>query len=456
MTAMANQRRTWRWWVAALVVTLGLSGYFGARLFGADRALFLPGVTSSGHHQIELKCDACHTPFAGVKQEACTQCHGAELAAANDSHPRKKFEDPRNADLLLTIDAVRCVTCHVEHRPERTRVMGVTLPDDYCAHCHQDIGKERPSHREYAFNSCANAGCHNFHDNTALYEDFLVKHLNEPALSGAPRLPARTSKIWLAGAFPGAYRRALTSADADGPPGSQTPVVSDWAQTAHANRGVNCRDCHQQTAAAGSSFVWTDKPGPQACARCHEPEQKGFFAGKHGMRLERGLSPMRPELARQPMKSDAHGKELGCTSCHGAHRFEVKRAAVDACLGCHDDSHSKAYLNSPHYRLWQAELAGKSAPGSGVSCAGCHMPRLAHKDGDKRGVRVEHNQNLNLRPNEKMTRGVCMNCHGLGFTLDALADGKLVARNFSGKPSRHVESLDLAAARVRQPRNPPK
>jgi hypothetical protein len=442
--------------MAATVVTLALSGYFGVRLLGDDRTLYVPGQTTHGHHQIEIACDACHTPFAGVKQEACTQCHGAELAAANDSHPRKKFQDPRNADLLLTLDATRCTTCHVEHRPQRTRAMGVTLPDDYCFHCHQDVGRERPSHRQFAFDSCASGGCHNFHDNTALYEDFLAKHLNEPAIAKSPRLAPRTPRLWLAGVFPAAYRRALVSQDADGPAGPEPRVVNGWAQTAHAASGVNCRDCHQQPGSAGGATSWVEKPGVAACARCHEPEHKGFLAGRHGMRLERGLSAMRPELARQPMKREARGKELGCASCHGVHRFELKRAAVEACLGCHDDRHSRAYLASPHYRLWQAELAGRAAAGSGVSCASCHLPRVPHKQGDTHGVRVEHNQNLNLRPNEKMVRSACLSCHGLGFTLDALADRELVARNFSGRPSRHVESLDLAAARVRQPRNPSK
>ncbi|MGH8566471.1 MAG: hypothetical protein ACREXU_00265 [Gammaproteobacteria bacterium] len=68
--------------------------------------------------------------------------------------------------------------------------------------------------------------------------------------------------------------------------------------------------------------------------------------------------------------------------CHGealkagrggrqAHRFDTRHAAVEACLGCHDDTHSRAYRASPHGRLWEAERAGRDAPGSGVSCAAC-------------------------------------------------------------------------------------
>jgi hypothetical protein len=57
-------------------------------------------------------------------------------------------------------------------------------------------------------------------------------------------------------------------------------------------------------------------------------------------------------------------------------------------------------------------------------------------------VIVNHNQNENLRPNEKMVRSVCASCHGLPFTLDALADPALVRRNFSGRPAAHIQSID--------------
>jgi len=443
-----------RWWLAAGLVMLALSGYFSARLFGDDRRLFLPNTTSHGHHQIELACDTCHTPFAGVKQEACNQCHGEELAAVNDSHPRKKFEDPRNADRLTVLDARYCVTCHVEHQPERTLAMGVTQPVDFCFNCHAEIAKDRPSHKNYAFDGCAASGCHNFHDNTALYEDFLVKHLNEPATLARPAVAKRDLKPWIKLVSPNSYQRTLTRADADAPGAMAPKHLDEWVGSAHARAGVNCRDCHAPAQVDGARAAWQDKPGAAACNSCHEREQQGFQAGRHGMRLAQKLSPMRPELARQPMQPDAHGRELGCSSCHGAHAVNVRRAAVESCVECHDDQHSKAYADSPHARLWRAEQAGHGAAGSGVSCATCHLPRELHRDVDLKGIRVQHNQNANLRPNEKMIRGVCMHCHGLGFSIDALADPALIQRNFTGRPAAHVESLDLAATRLKQPRKP--
>ena len=168
---------------------------------------------------------------------------------------------------------------------------------------------------------------------------------------------------------------------------------------------------------------------------------------------------MTPADALIPMKTRAHDKQLGCMSCHGAHRFEPKRAAVDGCLSCHDDQHSLAYKASPHYSVW-LKSSGESSYGKdssskqktegteGASCATCHMPRINHEqDGIKR-LLVSHNQNDNLRPNEKMLRSVCMNCHGLEFSIDALADPELIENNFKGKPGIHIESMDLAIKRV--------
>ena len=130
-----------------------------------------------------------------------------------------------------------------------------------------------------------------------------------------------------------------------------------------------------------------------------------------------------------------------------AHRYDTKWAAVEACTGCHDDRHTRAYRRSPHARLWQREITREDRPGSGVSCATCQLPREISRRGGQSLVRIQHNQNQNLRPNEKMARGVCLTCHGLGFTLDALADRTLIDKNFSGQPKHQVRSLEMAEER---------
>ena len=71
------------------------------------------------------------------------------------------------------------------------------------------------------------------------------------------------------------------------------------------------------------------------------------------------------------------------------------------------------------------------------------MPRI-EKNGK---VFTQHNQNDNLRPNEKMVRSSCQKCHGLQFSLDALADPDLILNNFNHAPVKSVESLDWAKQR---------
>jgi len=83
-------------------------------------------------------------------------------------------------------------------------------------------------------------------------------------------------------------------------------------------------------------------------------------------------------------------------------------------------------------------------------CATCHMPRLKKMTAGKNIIRVDHNQNANLRPNEKMIRPVCMQCHSLEFSIDALADTKLINNNFSGTPAVHIESIDWALKRAQE------
>jgi hypothetical protein len=422
----------------ALVTVAGVSLYLGLSVVGEDQRVFLPGETSDGHYQIELVCTACHTSqftSAADLQQACVGCHAAELARAEDSHPRSKFTDPRNADRVALLDARYCVTCHKEHVPDFTLAIGLTLQRDYCFLCHETVAEERPSHAGLPFDSCANAGCHNFHDNRALYEDFLIAHRDEPAHRPGGRV-APTS---------GAARRAgppLAPADHDAPfaLAADDANLSEWSRSAHAAQGVNCSSCHVEDATG----VWRDSVSHAVCAGCHADQGDGFLAGRHGMRLAQGLDPMRPGLARDAMHPQAADRELGCASCHRAHAFARTRAAVDACVECHDDAHTRGYDGTRHAQLFAAELRGELPAGSGVSCATCHLPRVERAG----AVTVQHDQNDNLRPNEKMIRTVCLDCHGLGFAIDALADPDLVARNFNGSPALSVPSIEWAARRA--------
>lgn len=443
-------------WTSWILLTLIITGFYSYQILASpDKSALLIGEATHGHHQIELACGSCHTsPFGGgeVLQEACIGCHGADLEAGDDSHPLKKFTDPRNADRLAQLEASQCMTCHLEHQQERTGPMGVTLPEDFCVRCHADVADERPSHAGMAFDTCASAGCHNYHDNRALYEDFLVKHAHQPDhLPDAPRT-VRATVQRLVGEPP------IPDAPADH---LDSAIVAAWLGDAHALAGVNCSGCHVAsddvaTHSAASTESWIGAPDMAVCQGCHADQVVTFTQGRHGMRMNPDLlaqrapwpipfegHPMTPADGRLVFKDVAMHESLTCNTCHQAHDYDTHRAATEACLGCHADEHSRSFPDSPH------------ATRTDLSCASCHMPGSLQETDEGPRWLTSHNQNANLRPNEKMIRTVCQSCHGLSFSIDALADPALIQNNFNGQPRHHIDSVDMAVQREQSPRERP-
>lgn len=439
-------------WLIWLGLTVAFSIYLTTQMVTVEAdEVFSPGEMTSAHHQIGESCSSCHTDaFGGLKSidETCLKCHSEQLNAQKDSHPAKKFTDPRNADRLSEINALSCVACHGEHQKERDFGMAVTVASDFCIKCHADVDEERPTHKGFDTKTCATGGCHNYHDNTALYEDFLTAHLGEPNVLPTPQVALRNAQQWMPMLQEEVASLEVIDMDAVQLERVDSMIAHDWSETAHAQSGVNCQACHQAKTPENPQPKWDNKVTVDVCMTCHQTESEGFLEGKHGMRLQAGLSPLTTDMAVLPMKPSAHGKEMNCMSCHSTHRFDTKKAAVESCLNCHSDEHSMNYANSKHFELWHQEKSGVGQPGSGVSCATCHMPRYeieAHESASgEKEIRVQHNQSLNLRPNEKMVRSVCLECHGLQFTLDALADEELINHNFTGMPTKHIESLDWA------------
>ena len=453
---------TLRLWLTWICGTLLVGAWLIFSLPTADSAresstVFLPGDTTHGHYQIEMKCSACHEPGGEVREQSCMECHAKDLKLARDTHPASKFSDPQKAELLLKVDATKCITCHKEHVPAQTNKHGVTLPLDYCVSCHDDVADDRPSHSGMSFMTCTNTGCHNYHDNSALYENFLMKHAEQPDVLDNPHTPlTQAMREPKTDAFD--ISRALGLNDLDAPPDhdDDARINRQWHQSTHALAGVNCSDCHSlptlehgrsgEASQNETSLLWSNSVSHEACATCHKPEVSSFLKGLHGMRLASGLPAMSPSDARLPMKQAAGHRSLTCASCHQAHSFDRTEAAVESCLSCHNDQHSVSYKKSHHYQLWLDETSGRSPAGSGVSCATCHMPRVPAEQaglGSSDDHRVMHNQSWNLAPIEKMARSACMNCHGLEYTLNALADETLSDACYQGDPKASVQSIEM-------------
>lgn len=446
-------KKLWLIWFGLLVL-ISLVLTFILINENSNKRIFLIGKLTSGHSQFGLLCSQCHAkPFANKNdlQNACMGCHEKELKLADDSHPRSKFTDPRNAERVAKLDARYCVTCHVEHKPYSTYALGVTLPTDFCVICHYDIAEDRRSHKGLAFSTCQSAGCHNFHDNRALYEDFLVKHGNDKAMAISQVLPQRD--------FLQVYRqfvvqtkqskfKAIKKGQEDLPQKlhKSNLIPAQWHKTVHAKAGINCMRCHHSTQNKQS---WQVKPNYQVCQQCHKREYSSFLQGKHGIRLALHLSPLTPAMSGLKMHARAVHKQLNCNSCHKAHNRDTAYAAVEACLSCHASNHVNAYKKSPHFQLWLKQQSGLGKRNSGVSCASCHMPRMIMTIQGQTYVWVEHNQNSNLRPNEKMIRTVCLNCHGLRFSINSLASIRLINNNFNGRPQKKVKSIQWSQMRVK-------
>jgi hypothetical protein len=454
-------------WLGWAVINVAILAIFAFGLIAPASSLpseslkraWLPGKTTHGHYQIELNCNACHDPSrnsgepsaSDVMQNACISCHGEQLKLANDTHPAKKFRDPVHADLLNIINAQDCLTCHREHVPDQTLSMGLTVPADYCWHCHQDIDESRPSHVGMSHDTCATAGCHNYHDNRALYEKFLADHHGVSDHIEGGRVAIRQTRKTLSRSD--WEMAALTINQSDAPEQVETTpeLLQDWQETAHAAAGVNCTMCHGGSGSTtASTKAWSDHVAIKTCQHCHAGQFDTFVSGKHGMRLRAGMSPMSTAMARLPMHShpdgqdDVHGgaahAELTCNACHAGHRFDTKYAAAEACLRCHADDHSLAYADTAHAALWAAELDGSGDVNSGVSCATCHLPRLDTGV----GVFVNHDQNASLRPNETMARDVCLNCHSLEYSLSVLADPQAKIECYRNPPRQRTQSVDMA------------
>jgi hypothetical protein len=393
------------------------------------RTLFLPGQTSYGHRLIQESCFSCHTPWSGVRQQSCLDCHGQALKAVNDTHAAPRFDNPVNASELQRLNVMLCTTCHREHRPAITDASSTTIAKDFCVVCHQDVLSERPSHRGFDAAGCSATGCHHYHDNRALYADLLRRRKDEPDLFPPPRVVPPRAPL-------AAAQAALNEGDADAPAPARESggVANEWAGSEHARAGVNCRACHDPKSTAGAPGRWEDRPGYRPCGGCHTVEAAAFSTGRHGMRDAVGLTPLTPSMATLPMRPDAAHRAVTCGACHAAHALDVRSAAVEACESCHADEHTRAYRASAHFALWAAERRGTGLPGSGVSCATCHMPRVVGEEGGRRSIHADHDQSRNLRPSEAMALGVCGSCHGLPFSLAALADAAVIRRNFNGKP----------------------
>jgi hypothetical protein len=217
-------------------------------------------------------------------------------------------------------------------------------------------------------------------------------------------------------------------------------ITDLWQTSAHGLNDINCTSCHQNR----ETKAFITQPNQESCQSCHQGAVETFLLGKHGIRLLEGQSPLTPAMARLPMKPQAHARTMTCNSCHDVHSVNTIQASVDACLTCHNDTHSQNYEKSKHAQLFAADRDLPRPGPTAVTCATCHLPRTGADSGEGTAlVRVNHNNTYTLLPQDRMVGEVCLHCHGVEYAYNSIFDPALVEANFDRPPTLSLETFDL-------------
>ncbi|HZT78363.1 MAG TPA: multiheme c-type cytochrome [Vicinamibacterales bacterium] len=272
----------------------------------------------------------------------------------------------------------------------------------------------------------------------------------------------------------------------------QYSVVHEYEMSRHAQKGVNCLDCHQpapgQEKQEHHGFTISTKLTAGNCRACHEPIYQEFLRSRHAAVSwaavfgQPGLKPeqvdfaerFQPGYARRPPhpfvamegasamtsgcanchsigKPNDDGTIGTCTSCHTRHTSSVAIARLPTTCGqCHlgpDHSQLEIYEESKHGVMFQAQehQMNLDAPARTLStrdmwvptCATCHMSGI-------NGQKVTHDPSDRLsyyladaitkpRPNkehaQEAMKAVCNQCHAKPLIDRVYAEAEKVVEN---------------------------
>lgn len=254
----------------------------------------------------------------------------------------------------------------------------------------------------------------------------------------------------------------------------QYSIVHEYELSRHAQKGINCLDCHQPAAGQKSSnhhgFVIAETLTAANCRSCHEAIYQQFIRSRHAAPSwaavygDKDLTPLQIAFSEQfhpgatrrdanPLvaiegktaagsgcaschaigRPNADGTIGTCTACHTRHTSSVEVARLPSTCGqCHmgpDHSQLEIYTESKHGVLFEAQQAMldlaadpkklTTADMFVPTCATCHMSGL-------NGLGVTHDPSERLsyllaaevstkRPDyaraQANMKAVCMNCH---------------------------------------------
>jgi hypothetical protein len=208
---------------------------------------------------------------------------------------------------------------------------------------------------------------------------------------------------------------------------SSAGLAQQWRDSAHAEAGVNCMDCHKAEPAEADAIeheghVIATIVSPKDCGRCHtvelEEQQGSVHAEAYAIIAER-IPALAHNVTGRAMQSagcdQCHGSQVkvkgdgtldpatwpnsgigrinpdgskgSCSSCHGRHLFSKAQAREpEACARCHsgpDSPDKEVFEASKHGMLYVSQrhqmnldspdwVAGKDYTAA-PTCATCHM-----------------------------------------------------------------------------------
>src|SRR5215471_8690741 len=269
----------------------------------------------------------------------------------------------------------------------------------------------------------------------------------------------------------------------------QYSVVHEYEMSRHAQKAVNCLDCHQpaanQQGRERNGFTIVTKLTAGNCRGCHEPIYQEYLHSRHAAVSwaavfgEKSLTPeqvdlaerFQPGYARRPPhpfvtlegpsamtsgcgnchsigKPNGDGTIGTCTSCHTRHTSSVAIARLPTTCGqCHmgpDHSQLEIYEESKHGVMFHAQeqLLNLNAPPKSLTtrdmfvptCATCHMSGI-------NGQKVTHDPSERLsyyladaitkpRPNKDRAqtemRQICTQCHASPLVARVYDDAEKV------------------------------
>lgn len=254
----------------------------------------------------------------------------------------------------------------------------------------------------------------------------------------------RRLRSWLALLL--ALVAAIVLADCARVLGIKPPDVKPFPHTAHLDKGINCRVCHNSVATSSNAEGTTHIPGTATCLHCHQKPHDTHDCGNcHGLGYVR--EAVKADVANLKFDHKSHvEREHGqCVRCHRGilDNSDHVRPPMAVCLSCHEhqddfamrncdrchknlrDEHVMPSSHVVHEGDWLREHGDRAASERDLCstchaerfCAGCHgvtVPALPERQNfeDPLRIGVHRAGFFSRHPLESRTQpGMCTTCH---------------------------------------------